>query len=79
MREKVLEILCEMRPDVDFEKQSNFVSGEILTSFDIVVFVAEVAETLGIDIKTKYLKAENFNTIDDIVRIVEASSEGIEK
>ena len=40
MKEKVLKILTNLRPDVDFNNETALVSDEILDSFDIVSLVA---------------------------------------
>ena len=37
--EQLLEILSELRPDVDFENEDSLVTGGILDSFDIISLV----------------------------------------
>lgn len=71
MKEKIIEILNDMRPEVDFTKESNLVSGGILTSFDVVALVEELSDCFEIDIMPKDLKASNFNSIESIVSLVE--------
>lgn len=39
MRDTILEILEELRPDVDFEKETKLIDDKILESFDIVSLV----------------------------------------
>ena len=53
--EKVLEILEELRPDVDFEKEESLVDGGVLDSFDIVALVGELNDEFDIEIKPSQL------------------------
>ena len=40
MRDTIMEILEDLRPDVDFEKETKLIDDKILESFDIVSLVA---------------------------------------
>ena len=42
MRDTILEILEDLRPDVDFEKETKLINDKILESFDIVSLVSEL-------------------------------------
>ena len=41
MKEELMEILEELRPDVDFENEKQLITDGILESFDIVALVGE--------------------------------------
>jgi len=71
MREKILEILNEVRPDVDFENETELVSNNILESFDIVQIVAELDDEFDIEITPKDLVAENFNSLSALEELIE--------
>ncbi len=71
MRDKILEILTEVRPDVDFENETELVSNNILESFDIVQIVAELDDEFDIEITPKDLVAENFNSLDALEELIE--------
>ena len=70
MRERILEILADQRPDVDFENEKQLVSGKILESFDIVSIVSELDDEFDIEITPKDLKAENFDSVDALEELV---------
>jgi len=74
LREKLLEILMEVRPDIDFENETELVSGNILESFDIVQIVAELDDEFDIEVSPKDLTAENFNSLDSLEELVERLS-----
>ena len=40
--EQLMEILEELRPDVDFENETSLVDGGVLDSFDIVALAGEL-------------------------------------
>ncbi len=70
MRETLMEILGDLRPDVDFEKETNLISGGILESFDIVSLVSELTDEFDITIRPKDLVPENFNSVDAMLALI---------
>lgn len=70
MKEKIKEILMDICPEVDFEKETKPISDGILASFDIVSIVAELGDEFDITIGPKDLIAENFNSLDAITALV---------
>ena len=70
MRDTILEILEELRPDVDFEKETKLIDDKILESFDIVSLVSELTDEFDITIRPKDLVPENFNSVDAIEKLV---------
>ena len=75
MRDTVLEILQEIREDVDYETETQLVTDGLLESFDIVSLVSELNDEFDIEIKAKDLVPENFNSLDAIVEMVERLTE----
>lgn len=71
MRDTILEILEDLRSDVDFENEDNLVTGGILASFDIVTLVGELNDEFDITIRTKDLVPKNFNSLDAICEMVD--------
>lgn len=69
--EQLLEILQEMQPDVDFEKETSLVTGGILDSFTIVNLVAELNDAFDIEITASDLVVENFDSAAAILALVE--------
>ena len=70
MRETLMEILGDLRPDVDFEKETNLISGGILESLDIVSLVSELTDEFDITIRPKDLVPENFNSVDAMLALI---------
>lgn len=68
---KLLAILSDLNPDVDFETEDALIDGGILDSFDIVSLVAEIDDAFGVEIPAEALTPENFNSaraVYDLIR-----------
>ena len=66
-----MEILHELQPDVDFEKENALVTDGILDSFSIVSLVAELNDAYDIEMTASDLVVENFDSAAAILALVE--------
>ena len=71
MREKVLEILQEIRPEYDFETSKDFIAEALLDSFDMVVLINELEDVFGMKIDGTEVVPKNFVSVDAIIRLIE--------
>lgn len=71
MREKVIEILEEVKKNVDFENETAIIDSGILESFDIIRLVNMLSEEFDVEFTAAELIPENFNSVDAIVNIIE--------
>ena len=71
MKDQILEILEEIRPDVDFEKEKKLITDGIMDSFDIVSLVGALNDEFDIDIQVGNLVPDNFNSIEGMIALVE--------
>ena len=69
--EEILEILQEVRPDVDFLAEEHLIDDDILDSFDIITIVGEFNEEFDIEIDVEDLEPENFNTVAAMQELIE--------
>lgn len=69
--EKLLAILSDLNPDVDFETEDILIDGGILDSFDIVSLVAEIDDVFGVEIPAEALTAENFNSARALYALIQ--------
>ena len=69
--EKLLDILWEINPDIDFETEDALIDGGMLDSFDIVTLVAEIDDAFGIEIPAEALIPENFNSAKAIFALIQ--------
>ena len=68
MKNKVINILNEIRPEFDFSESGiNFVEAGMLDSFDIVTLVTSLDEEFGISIDGIDILPENFSTLSGVI------------
>lgn len=70
MNEKVLEILQDIRPDVEFEGNNSLVDNGDLESLDVVALIGELNDEFDIDISVEDIIPENFNSLQAIVELI---------
>jgi acyl carrier protein len=71
MKEQIIKILTELRPEFDFTQEGvNFIEEGMLDSFDMVNLVSELDATYGISIDGVDILPENFSTVDAIVSLL---------
>ena len=75
MRETVLEILTEIRGDIDFENATRLIDDNILASLDIVAIVGEFNYEFDVEISVEDLVPENFNSVDAMVELITRAQE----
>ncbi len=75
MRETVMEILQEIRGDVDFENATKLIDDNILASLDIVAIVGEFNDEFDIEISVEDLIPENFNSVDAMIELITKAQE----
>lgn len=70
MREKLMAILEELRPDVDFEHEKKLITDGILESFDIVALVGEISDEFDVELHVEDLVPDNFNSVDNMIELI---------
>jgi acyl carrier protein len=68
--ETVLEILTDVRPDVDFMNEKKLIDDGIIDSFDIIAIVSELNEEFDVQIPIDELEPDNFNTVEAIYELI---------
>ena len=69
--EQLMEILEELRPDVDFKNETALIDDSVLDSFDIVALVGELNDAYDIEIKPTDLVPANFNSAEAMLAMIE--------
>lgn len=68
----LMEILRELRPDVDFETETALVDDGVLGSFDITALVNEIMDEFDVEISMADLEPENFNSAQAIWEFIQS-------
>jgi acyl carrier protein len=66
MKEQIVEILTELRPEFDFTQDLNFIDEGMLDSFDVITLVTTLDEKFGISISGTDILPENFGSVEKI-------------
>jgi len=67
---EILNILKDVRPEINFETENNFISNGFLDSFDMITLVTELEKKFDILIDPLDILPENFESIDTIAKVV---------
>ncbi len=70
MKQQIINILQEIRPEFDFTQDINFIEEGMLDSFDVVSLVTTLDENYGISIDGMDILPENFATVDSIINLL---------
>ena len=71
MKEQIIKILTELRPEFDFTQEGvDFIEEGMLDSFDLVTLVSELDSTFGISIDGVDILPENFGSVDAIAALL---------
>ena len=74
MEEKILHVLSEEFPEVDFTASDELVDDGILESLTITGIIATLSIEFGIVIPYEEIVEENFNSIANMAKMVERLS-----
>lgn len=69
--DELIRILEEIRPDIDFENETELIDGGVLDSFDIISIVSEVNDAFDIEIDVTDILPENFNSAEAMLELIE--------
>lgn len=67
---KLLEVLGEIRDDVDFAHETGLVDNGLIDSLDLTRIISGLDEAFDILIPAGEIGPENFNTVQDILALV---------
>ncbi len=73
--EQLMEILQDLRPDVDFSTEKHLIDDGILDSFDIVTLVGDLNDAFDVDISAEDLEPENFNSAQAMLALIQRMQE----
>ncbi|MBE6577113.1 MAG: acyl carrier protein [Ruminococcaceae bacterium] len=68
--EKLLEILAELHPEVDFETTEDLIDDGILDSLDIVSLVAAIDTEFDVTVPAEEIIPENFNSAKALFALI---------
>lgn len=73
--DRLLEILEEIQPDVDYENCQDLIDGHHLDSLMILSLIAEIEDEFDVEIPTVEIVPSNLNSIKSIYALIERLQE----
>jgi acyl carrier protein len=73
--EKLIAILNDLHPDIDFATTEGLIDLGILDSFDLVTLASEIDDEYGVQISADDLIPENFNSAAAIYSLIQHLSD----
>ena len=70
VKQQVISILSEIRPEYDFSQDLNFIEEGMLDSLDIVTLVSGLDEEFSISIDGDDIIPENFSSLEMILNLL---------
>ncbi len=68
---KLLEILEEIKPGVDFKNSKNMIEEGLIDSFDIITIITAINSEFDIDFTVADIMPENFETVETLYNTIE--------
>ena len=73
--EKLIEILGDLHPDIDFKNEDSLIDGGILDSMDIINLISEISDYYEVTITAKDIIPENFNSAEALYALIQRLSD----
>ena len=71
MKEKILAILQENYPEIDFESSDELVDDGTLDSLTIVGIISALSSEFNVELPYEEIIPENFNSVDAMAALIE--------
>ena len=69
--EELMEILEELRPDIDFANTERLVTDRVIESFDIIALVGEIDDAFDVKVRPVDLIPENFDSVEAMWALIQ--------
>lgn len=73
--DELLEILEDVRDDIDFTECDALIDDGLLESFDIIQIISGINETFDVEIPATQIIPENFNSAEAMMALIERLQE----
>ena len=68
--ERLIEILTDLNPDVDYKTCTDLIDGHYLDSLSILSLIAELEDEFDVVIPTVEIIPANFNSVDSMWKMI---------
>ncbi len=68
--ERLIRILEEIEPGIDYENCNTLIDDSLLDSFDILTLVSDIEDEFDVEIDPTQIVAENFNSAENLWSLI---------
>lgn len=69
--ERIIELLQEIKEDIDYEIETSLIDDELLDSFDILQLISALDDEFDVSIPASMIIPENFNSVEALWNMVQ--------
>lgn len=69
--ERIIELLTEIKEDIDYENETSLIDDELLDSFDILQLISALDDEFDISIPAAMIIPQNFNSVEALWNMVQ--------
>lgn len=69
--ERIIELLQEIKEDIDYENETALIDDELLDSFDILQLISALDDEFDVSIPAAMIVPENFNSVEALWNMVQ--------
>ncbi len=73
--EKIIDILQDINPDIDYKNRTDLIDAHLLDSLSIISLIAELEDTFDVTIPAVDIIPDNFNSVKAISALIERLQE----
>lgn len=71
MRDKVISILKSVEPGIDYDKNTELITGKYLDSIDMMQIIEKIEDEFDVEIDMEYMDNQHFDSVDKMVNMIE--------
>lgn len=69
--ERLIELLQEIKEDIDYENESALIDDELLDSFDILQLISAIDDEFEVSIPAAMIIPQNFNNVEALWNMIQ--------
>lgn len=69
--ERLIELLTEIKEDIDYERETSLIDDELLDSFDILQIISAIDEEFEVAIPAAMIVPDNFNSAEALWNMIQ--------
>ena len=69
--DRIIELLMEIKEDIDYANETALIDDELLDSFDILQLISAIDDEFNVSIPAAMIVPQNFNSVESLWNMVQ--------